>query len=106
MAGFGEFGIKAFADHRGVIYGSVSALMVLVWILLIVAMAGGSTDGNTIQNCAWSIYPSPVNVYFGTLAFHYDFETSASNGNIDITAKYSDSKLSQLYFPIFFAPFD
>ena len=60
MAGFGEFGIKAFADHRGVIYGSVSALMVLVWILLIVAMAGGSTDGNTIQNCAWSIYSSPA----------------------------------------------
>ena len=52
----GSFGIAKFGELRKFVMGFTAFLAILVTLLIIVAMAGWSTDGNTLKQVAWGKY--------------------------------------------------
>ena len=83
--GFSDLGCSFMSNNRSAVYGFVVALMTLSFILLTVAMAGGSTSSGNIENCSWATVSSGgTDYYFGTVAGYYDSNT------FQVTEKYKD----------------
>jgi len=71
--GFSDLGCSFMSNNRSAVYGFVVALMILSFILLTVAMAGGSTSSNNIENCSWAtVSTGGIDYNFGTVAVFYD----------------------------------
>ena len=83
--GFSDLGCSFMSNNRSAVYGFVVALMTLSFILLTVAMAGGSTSSGNIENCAWATVSSGgADYYFGTVAGYLD------SNLLQVTEKYKD----------------
>ena len=85
--GFSDLGCSFMSNNRSAVYGFVVALMTLSFILLTVAMAGGSTSGNNIDNCSWATLSTGdgTDYSFGTVAFY-----SVDDDGSKTTTKYKD----------------
>ena len=76
MDRIGNSGIAKFGDNRKIVMGTVSLLALLILLLIIVAMAGWSTDGKSLQKIAWGSFAgSGITSYAGLQGVYVDAGT-------------------------------